>query len=149
MHPPAPAGTEVEPTEWRQGRDAELAGAKILACPYPDGAQARRWREGWTASSRTAPTRYASGPGGYTSRFAEPPPLPDAAEVPAAVAAARASLRSKECPVCGGAKVQDTMFCVRCRGALPCGAFLVLGALGREEDRARWWQQSCADLRGE
>ena len=63
--------------------------------------------------------------------------------------AARASLRSEECPECGGAKVREAMFCVRRRGALPRGAFLVLATLGCEEDRARWWQRACADLRGE
>ncbi len=135
--------------ERRQGRDAELAGAMILACPYPEGAQARRWRAGWMASARTAPRRYASGHGGYTSRFEEP--LPSAEEPPATapVEAVRESLGSEQCPGCGGPKGRDAMFCVRCRGALPPGALLVLAALGREEDRARWWQTACADLRGE
>lgn len=59
------------------------------------------------------------------------------------------SLRSEECPGCGGAKVREAMFCLRCRGALPRGVFLVLATLGREEDEARWWQGACADLRGE
>ena len=31
----------------------------------------------------------------------------------------------------------------------PPGAFLVLTTLGQAEDRARWWQNACADLRGE
>lgn len=151
MHPPAArAEAEVDSTEWCQGRDAELAGAKILACPYPEGIQARRWRQGWMTSSRTAPRRHASGLSGYTSRFEEAPP-PPLQEPPASavVGAARASLRSEECPVCGGAKVRDAMFCLRCRGFLPRGAFLVLATLEQEEDRARWWQQACADLRGE
>ena len=54
-----------------------------------------------------------------------------------------------KCPVCGAAKWTAAMFCEGCRGALPRGALLVLATLEHEEDRARWWQQACADLRGE
>ncbi len=98
-------------------------------------------------SSRTAPRRCASGPGGYTSRFEEPTTKEPTTSP--FVMAVRASLRSEECAVCGGAKVRDAMFCVRCRGLLPRGTFLVLATLEQEEDRARWWQRACADLRGE
>lgn len=52
---------QAEAPEWRQGRAAELAGAKILACPYPNGAQAQRWREGRIASSRTPALRLGPG----------------------------------------------------------------------------------------
>lgn len=150
MHPSVQPESEIWSPEWHQGRDAELAGAKILACPYPaDSVQARRWRQGWMASSRTAPRSYASGLGGYTSRFEGPPPQPKEPPASAVVATARASLRSVECPVCGSSKVPDAMFCPRCRGALPRGVFLVLATLEQEEDQARWWQLACVDLRGE
>ena len=100
------------------------------------------------ASSRTAPRRCASGPGGYTTRVAGGAMVQEGNLSPL-VQAARQSLRSMECPACAGAKVQDAMFCLRCRGLLPRGAFLVLATLEQEEDRARWWQRACADLRGE
>ena len=148
MLPSIQPEAEVQSPEWRQGRDAELAGAKILACPYPDGPQARRWRQGWMASSRTAPLRYASGLGGYTSRF-EGGVMAEVETLSPLARAARESLRSEECPVCAGYKAADSLFCGRCRCALPRGAFLVLATLEQEEDRARWWQQTCADLRGE
>ena len=148
MHPSVQTEPIARSPEWRQGREAELAGSKILACPYPEGAQARRWRAGWMASSRTAPRRYASGHGGYTSRFAGGA-APNGEAVSPLVRAARESLRSMECPVCAGYKLADALFCGRCRGFLPRGAFLVLATLEQEEDRARWWQSACADLRGE
>lgn len=148
MNLSATAEAEGGPTEWRQGRDAELAGSKILACPYPEGVQARRWREGWMASSRTAPTRYASGHGGYTSRV-EAGAMADGETLSPLVRTARESLRSIECPGCAGYKLADALFCGHCRVALPRGAFLVLATLEQEGDRARWWQRTCADLRGE
>lgn len=43
-------------TAWREGREAYLAGAQLVACPYGEDRPytGRAWRDGWRETAKRA-----------------------------------------------------------------------------------------------